>query len=371
LQTFAERFVVAFKIDLLCTLGKTPMDTNQKKPQKVTILDVAKESGVSYSTVSRALTGVSFVKETTRQKVMAAAAKLGYVANIQASSLAGGKTRIIGLLVPGLDNGYIGEIVRGIDEEIAKINYDLMLYTTRRRAGREALYVNAISSGLSDGMILIVPLLDPKYLEALRAHEFPYVLIDQADSSHLSDTIEATNWQGAYDATKYLIDLGHRRIGFITGLRQIQSAVDRLAGYKAALTESGIHFDETLVAEGDFFNPSGYTAGQKLLQLDPRPTAIFASNDLMAFGVMQAIGEQGLHIPYDISLIGFDDIPQASMIHPQLTTVRQPLHQMGRIAVRLLLEQIEHLGNPERDVRRVILATHLIERETCQAPGYR
>src|SRR5687768_2234593 len=141
------------------------MQTNRKKNSKVTILDVAKESGVSYSTVSRVLNGFDFVKETTREKVLATAAKLGYVANLQARSLAGGKTRIIGLLVPGLDNGYIGEIVRGIDEETAKTNYDLMLYTTRRHIGRETLYVNTISNGLTDGIILIVPLLEREYLE--------------------------------------------------------------------------------------------------------------------------------------------------------------------------------------------------------------
>jgi LacI family transcriptional regulator len=343
------------------------VQANHKKPPKITILDVARESGVSYSTVSRALSGFSFVKEATREKVLQAAARLGYVTNVQASSLAGGKTRIIGLLVPGLDNGYIGEIVSGIDEEIAKVNYDLMLFTTRRRTGREALYVNAISNGLSDGMILIVPLLDPEYLAALRAHDFPYVLIDQADPSNLSDTIEATNWQGAYDATKYLIELGHRRIGFIKGFRAIHSAVDRFEGYKAALTDYDIPFDETLVAEGDFFNPSGYAAAQTFLQLNPRPTAIFSSNDLMALGVMQALGEQGIRIPQDMSLMGFDDIPQAAMVHPKLTTIRQPLDQMGRVAVRLLLEQIENAGHPDRTARRVTLATHLIERESCQA----
>jgi LacI family transcriptional regulator len=203
------------------------METNRKKNSKVTIHDVAKESGVSYSTVSRVLNGFDFVKESTREKVLAAAENLGYVANIQARSLAGGKTRIIGLLVPGLDNGYIGEIVRGIDEEIAKMNYDLMLYTTRRRVGREALYINTISSGLTDGMILIVPLLDREYLETLREHNFPYVLVDQADPHFRSAVVDATNWQGAYDATKYLIGLGHRRIAFIKGLKGLQSAQDR------------------------------------------------------------------------------------------------------------------------------------------------
>lgn len=133
------------------------MAANRTKNGKVTIHDVARESGVSYSTVSRVLNGFAFVKEETRAKVLATADKLGYVANMQARSLAGGKTRIIGLVVPGLDNGYIGEIVRGIDEEIAKFNYDLMLYTTRRRVGSEAHYVKTISNGLTDGVILIVP----------------------------------------------------------------------------------------------------------------------------------------------------------------------------------------------------------------------
>jgi len=345
------------------------METNRKTSRNITIMDVAKESGVSYSTVSRVLNGFDFVKESTREKVLAVAERLGYVANLQARSLAGGKTRVIGLLVPGLDNGYIGEIVRGIDEEVAKTNYDLMLYTTRRRVGREALYINAISNNLSDGMILIVPLVAREYLEALREHNFPYVLVDQADPLMRSVTVDCTNWQGAYDATKYLIELGHRRIAFVTGLKAIQSAVDRLEGYKAALRDYDIALDETLVVEGDYVNPSGYQAAERLLQLSPRPTAIFASNDLMALGAMQAILEQGLHIPQDISLIGFDDIPQASMVHPQLTTVRQPLDQMGRIAVRLLLDQIEQPETPElpeRAARRVTLATRLIERESCR-----
>ncbi len=343
------------------------MHANRKKNSKVTILDVAKESGVSYSTVSRVLNGFDFVKGATREKVLATAERLGYVANLQARSLAGGKTRIIGLLVPGLDNGYIGEIVRGIDEEIAKANYDLMLYTTRRRVGRESLYANAISSGLSDGIILIVPLLDREYLESMRANNFPYVLVDQTDTVFHGAVVDATNWQGAYDATRYLIGLGHRRIGFITGLKEIQSTTDRFEGYKAALAQNNISYDERLVHEGNYFTNSGYECGLKLIQSTPRPTAIFASNDLMALGAMQALREQGLSIPEDISIIGFDDIPQASIVHPQLTTVRQPLEQMGRIAVNLLVEQIENSENPDRAPRRVTLATHLIERESCRA----
>ncbi len=339
------------------------MANNRTKNNSITIHDVAKESGVSYSTVSRVLNGFEFVKEETRVKVLAAAEKLGYVANMQARSLAGGKTRVIGLLVPGLDNGYIGEIVRGIDEEIVKFNYDLMLYTTRRRTGSEAHYVKAISNGLTDGIILIVPLLEREYLVSLREHNFPYVVVDQVDPQFHSSVVDATNWQGAYDATQYLIELGHHRIGFIKGLQAIQSADDRLAGYKAALADHNLFFDETLVIEGDFFTTGGYAAVRQFLARTPYPTAIFASNDLMALGAMQALQEQGLNIPGDISLVGFDDIPQASLVHPRLTTVRQPLEQMGRIAVNLLIEQIE---NADLTPRRVTLATRFVERESCR-----
>jgi len=342
------------------------MSNNRIKNSKVTIHDVAKESGVSYSTVSRVLNGFEFVKEETRVKVLATAEKLGYVANMQARSLAGGKTRIIGLLVPGLDNGYIGEIVRGIDEEIDKFNYDLMLYTTRRRVGSEAHYVKTISNGLTDGIILVVPLLDREYLVSLREHNFPYVVVDQTDPQFNSTVVESTNWQGAYDATQYLIKLGHRRIAFIKGLSAIQSASDRLAGYKAALADAQLFYDDCLVVEGDFFAQSGYAAARQLLQNPSRPTAIFASNDLMALGAMEAIREFGLNIPQDISLVGFDDIPQAEMAHPRLTTVRQPLEQMGRVAVNLLIEQIENAESSERTPRRVTLATRFVERESCQ-----
>lgn len=334
-----------------------------RKNRQVTIVDIARETGVSYSTVSRVLSGFEFVRDKTRQRVLEAAQRLGYVANAGARSLAGGRANIIGLLVPGLDNGYIGEIARGIDEELSRVNYDLMLYTTHRQRGKEAMHVRAIANGLTDGLILVVPLVTD-YLQELQARDFPYVLVDQSDPSSQSNVVDATNWQGAYEATEYLIQLGHRRIGIITGMLQIASARERLEGYKAALAENAIDFDPELVVQGDFWQPTGHQAASVLLDLDHPPTAIFASNDLSAFGAMQAIRERGLRIPEDVSIIGFDDVPQASLVHPRLTTVRQPLDEMGRTAVRLLLEQIE---NPSQPARRVTLSTQLIVRDSCQA----
>lgn len=336
-------------------------ENNRKKSFGVTIMDVARESGVSYSTVSRVLNGFEFVKEDTRERVLEAAKKLGYIANLQARSLAGGRSNIIGLLVPGLDNSYLGEITRGIDEELARSNYNLMLYTTHRQHGKEAIYAQAIANGLTDGLILIVPLVGT-YLDALREQNFPYVLVDQYEPQ--SAVVDATNWQGAYDATRYLIELGHTHIGFITGLMDLTSGVDRLEGFKAALRDFDLPYRAELVIEGDFFYPSGYEATKQLLKLPERPTAIFASNDLSAFGAMDAIREAGLAIPDNISVIGFDDIPQAVMTHPKLTTIRQPLDQIGRVAVQLLLEQLEH---PERAPRRVTLATRLVVRDSCRA----
>ncbi len=337
---------------------------SSQKSRSITIIDVARESGVSYSTVSRVLNGYEFVKETTRKRVIDAAEKLGYVANLQARSLAGGRSQIIGLLVPGLDNGYIGEIVRGVDEELIRANYDLMIYTTHRHRGKESVYVNAIANGLTDGLLLIVPLVTSAYLDALRQQNFPYVLIDQWDAADKSSVVDATNWQGAYDATRYLIDLGHRRIAFIMGLMDLSSAVDRFAGYKAALVDHDLPYLPELVIEGDFWQSGAHAATQKLIALPQMPTAIFAANDLSAFGTVEAIRDAGLKVPDDISVIGFDDIPQASIVYPKLTTIHQPLAQMGRVAVKILLEQIE---NPDRPARRVTLGTNLVVRDSCRS----
>ncbi|MBZ0307993.1 MAG: LacI family transcriptional regulator [Anaerolineae bacterium] len=337
----------------------------QRVDPSITILDVAREAGVSYSTVSRVLSGYEFVKETTRQKVMEAVERLGYVANQQARSLAGGKSRVVGLLVPGLDNGYIGEIARGIDEELTRFEYDLLLYTTHRDKGKEASYSVRLAKGLADGLLLIVPFLTNAYIEKLKEQNFPYVLIDQLDPTGQSSSVECTNWQGAYDLTRYLIGMGHRRIGFITGLMGLRNAVDRLEGYRAALLDHGIAYVPELVYEGDYWQHGGYEGAVQLLNLPHRPTAIFASNDLSAFGVIEVARNQGLHIPEDISIVGFDDIPQASLVYPQLTTVAQPLNQMGRVGARLLIDQIEA---PERPPGHVVLSTQLVIRNSACSP---
>jgi LacI family transcriptional regulator len=336
-----------------------------RKGKKVTIVDVAREAGTSYSTVSRVFSNSGKVAEETKERIIEVAERLGYVPNQQARSLVGGQTQVLGVLVPGFDNGYVSSIVNGIDDEIAGTEYNLLLYTTHRAHKDEVRYVNRITSGLAEGLIVVLPRHPEAYLSALAAKHFPYIFVDHEGVSEDSISISATNFRGAYDATKYLIELGHRRIAFITGILELRSGLDRLHGYRAALQDYGIEVDQTLIVHGDFLTESGYLATQQLLEVDPLPTAIFVSNDLMAFGAMNAITDSGLHVPQDISIIGFDNIPQAELFRPRLTTVHQPLEQMGRMATRMLLDQIE---NPEKVPHSSMLATELVIRDSCQPP---
>jgi LacI family transcriptional regulator len=331
----------------------------------VTIIDVAREAGVSNSTVSRVVNNSAQVSPKTREKVLNAMMRLGYVVNQQARSLRGGRSQVIGLLVHEVGNPYMGEIIRGIDEELAVNQYEMMLYTTRRRKTKEAAFVATIARGMADGLLVLLPRDLGSYVETLNQQLFPFVLIDYPADENVAPSVIATNLQGAYDATSYLINLGHERIGIITGFMEIAAAINRLEGYKAALSDHDVAYDRSLVFEGDFFQLDGFDGANTLLNLPHPPTAILASNDVAAFGAMDAIRTHGLRIPEDISIIGFDDIPQAQYSVPKLTTVRQPLEQMGRTGAQMLLKRIL---NPDLPVERLEVATELIIRDSCQPP---
>lgn len=331
--------------------------------RNVTIVDVAKEAGVSFATVSRVLNDGVNVKPDKRERVQRAIKRLGYTTNLQARSLRGGRSHLIGLLVRDLGTGYIGEIIRGVDEELARNKYDVMLYTTHRSETQESAYVTALTRGMTDGMLLVLPRYPEAYLQTLRQKKFPYVLIDHQGIDDRGPAVGATNRAGAYDATRYLLALGHRRIGFITGSMELGCSHERLDGYRAALQDHGVTLDPEWIRVGEFQQPDGFEAGNELMELPNPPTAILASNDVMAFGVMEAARERGKKIPDDISIIGFDDIKQAAHVHPPLTTIRQPLEEMGRRAAQMLLEIIE---NPERVAEKIELPTELVVRESTR-----
>lgn len=332
---------------------------------KVTIVEVAEKAGVSLGTVSRVMNNDAHVAPGTRERVSAVMRDLGYVANRQARGLKGSRTNVIGVLAPDLGTGYIGEILHGIDAELGLHQLDLMLFTTHRTATKEANYVANMVQGMVDGLLVILPRNPADYTGTLTSRNFPFVLIDHQGTGNPCPAVGATNWQGAYNAAEYLIKLGHRRIGFITGSMDLGAAIDRLEGYKSALQVHHIPEDPRLIYEGTFFQPEGFAGGSALLDLKDPPTAIFASNDVMAMGVMDAIRERGLRIPEDVSILGFDDIPQAAMVRPGLTTVRQPLDEMGRLATQMLIDQLK---NPEKEIGRVELPTELIVRDSTYPP---
>lgn len=291
--------------------------------------------------------------------------RLGYVANRQARGLAGGRSKMIGLLVHELGSSYFTQVIRGIDIAVADIGYDLVLYTSHARVEAEARHAMELATGPVDGVIFVLAVDPSQYVETLRRRNMPFVMLDHSNELTGTTFVAAANRSGAREAVDHLISLGHRRIGFITGKPGVSSARERLSGYRDALQAADIPYEGEFVVNGDFLEERGYEATRELLALQPRPTALFTSADTAAFGAIKAIREAGLKVPRDISVVGFDDIPEASLVMPRLTTVRQPLMEMGATAVRLLQRLMDE---PEATPRRTELDTELIVRESTARP---
>jgi len=256
-----------------------------------------------------------------------------------------------------VDNEYIGTICRGIMDQLDPNTYQLVLHLTDAEVTREADYVRIARRTGSEGLLVVTPRLRDRDFPDLVGERIPYVLIDFQSDTPTVPCLRATNWQGARQATNYLIGLGHRRIGYVAGRRNDRISDQREHGYRSALTEARVPFAPELLIDGDYSWLAGFSAVEKLLALDDPPTAIFASSDLMAF-----------RVPDDVSIVGFDDIPMAACIQPPLTTIRQPLYDMGRMAAQMVVSLIEG-----QDVvsRQIELPTRLIVRQSCRAvsPG--
>ena len=335
------------------------MKTNQKA---ATIIDIAKAAGVSVSTVSRVLNNYEHVRPALRERVQAAMDSMDYVPNRQARRLVGGKSGVIGLVLHVLGTEYVAEIMRGIDEELAQVEYDLMLYTTHRHKTMEDFYARTMANSLADGLILLVPSIGEPYLDGLRASNFPHVMVDVDCGDGKSWSVGITNWQGAFDATRYLLQLNHRRIAIVTDQLELSTSSSRLAGYKAALAAYDVPFDPDLWVEDNYMFPHTRPLIERLFQLPDPPTAIFTTGDLAALRIMDILRLHDLRVPQDISLVGFDDVPQAIAAYPPLTTIHHPLYEMGQTAARILLEQIEIPGLLAQHIE---LPTRLVVRESC------
>lgn len=330
-----------------------------------TMRQVAERAGVSPTTVSHVINQTRFVSAATQQRVLVAMKELGYRPNILARSLRRGETHTLGLILPDSANPFFAEIGRKIEEAAFKENYSVILCNTEGDTAKELWYVDVLGKKQVDGIIFVGTGDQADSLLLLFDQEIPLVLVDRDLPEVEVDAVLTDNLLGGQQATSHLIDLGHRRIGCITGPSHLTPSAQRVTGYRHALEDAGLPVDEGLIKRGDFHPESGHTAALSLIALANAPTAIFVCNDLMAIGVLFAAAEVGRRVPEDLSVVGFDDIELASYTIPSLTTISQPKSQIGRTAVKLLIERI---ADKSRPVQRVLLSTSLIQRRSSGGP---
>jgi len=335
----------------------------RKNKRTVTIQDVAKTAGVSVSTVSRVLNGRVDVASDTQDRIRSVIDDMGYTTNLAARSMRSFKKNMVGLIMPDIAYPFAIEVMKGVNRAIAESEFDLLVYTTGdvRKSGRashEQKYVSLLSNSITDGVIIVAPVTGEFLTDA------PIVSIDPLMSDPDYPSVHATNYQGAMDAMEYLLGLGHKRIGFISGRAELESSNRRLKGYRDALEKAGLSIDEKLIAAGDYTTETGAECARELLSLDRRPTAIFASNDQAAMGVFQVAQEFGLRIPQDLSVIGFDNIMESKYM--KLTTVDQFISEMGFVATQILIKLINGESLTEQTYQ---MKTRLVIRNSCDVPN--
>ncbi len=305
----------------------------------VTLEMVAAAAGVSPSTVSRILNGTAVVSEDKRAVVEQAIARLGFVPNPVARGLAGGRTLSVGVLTQAIDSPFYGAAMRGIEETLDQAGYAPLFASGHWNAAEEARAIDLLRSRRVDGLIVLSGRLSDT---ALRAHarSLPVVVQGRRLRAPGLVSLEFDDFEGGRMATAHLLSLGHRRIAFIAGEPKHPDSVERQRGYEAALTAAGIAPDPALVMPGAFHELSGMLAVERLLEARQSFTAIFAANDQMAFGAALALNRHHLHVPGDVSLMGFDDLPQANFSIPPMSTVHYPAMDMGRLAAKAMLQML-------------------------------
>lgn len=330
-----------------------------------TIKDIAKKVGVSVTTVSRALNGYSDVNQNTRNKIIEAAKELNYTPNAVARTLVTKKSKTIGLIVSELNrssskDNFTFEVLCGINAYTAEADYDMVLFSTDPKKQKNKSYSQLCMERGVDGAILQGIRTDDPYLIEVLESDIPCVLIDIPIQTQSVGYVTTDNSFGAKNAVEHLIELGHRHIGMVNGHEQAFVSKERLKGYKAALLENGLEFDETMVVDGQFFESNAEEVTYKLLIEHPQITALFCSSDLMAFGAIKAAQRLNLSVPRDLSVVGYDDIILASYVRPRLTTVAQDKYLMGYKAAEMLISML----NEDKKGHTCVLPTELKKRDT-------
>jgi LacI family transcriptional regulator len=339
-----------------------PTNISRKPP---TVRDVARHAQVSTATVSRVLAGTDPVREDLRERVFRASNELGYTPNRVARNLRIRSTRMIGVVVPDIENPFFTSAICGIEEVLQSANYGLLLGNYGENPKRESDLLGTLRAEGAAGIIL-TPSNAPEaeYRDLIQAH-IPTVAISRSTARLNVDSVTVANRAGARAATEHLIRLGHRKIAFINGPLVISTARERQTGYEEAFAAADLAILSELIVHGDFRQKSGYQAMQVLLKLTSPPTAVFTASNLLTLGALQAIHEGGLRIPEQIAVVGFDDLAWATSLQPPLTAVAQPAREVGVTAARLLLDR---LAEPDRPTRRIVLETRLVVRASCGAP---
>ncbi len=364
--------------------------------KKLTIQDIARLAGVSHSTVSRVLNKKPDVDAATRERVLRVMEEQGFVPNLAATRLAGGRSQILGILVPPLSWPYITditqgafgaslqwpivpEIMRGVTEFVSTTPYELLLYSISQQRDHREIIQRILATQLIAGLLAILPGDAAEQLTKVHEQGLPVVMIDDQGTHPNIPWVGTDNRYGAYLAVKHLVNLGHRRIGHIRGLYACSE--ERFQGYCDALREAGIALDPTLVLQGDFAPASGQACARIFFAMAERPTAIFVGNDQMAYGVLAVAQQLGIRVPEAVAVVGFDDLPLSAYIRPALTTVHQPFFEMGQRAAELLLSLVESSSAFVHSAQygaqapkaapsiapHIQLATSLTVRESCGA----
>jgi len=331
--------------------------------RRTTLAAIAAEAGVSLPTVSKVLNGRPDVSAETRARV---ARLLDHHHYSRGPSRRHRRSGLVDLVFNGLDSPWAVEILRGVEEWGDQHETGIAVSNMRHGNTRPASWTSSITSHDTDGVILVISEITPAQLSQLRGAGTPLVVIDPANTPPPDlPSVGATNWAGGLAATEHLLGQGHRRIAAISGPADLLCSRARLDGYRSALDRAGLKYDPRLVREGDFHHEGGFAAGAGLLSLAEPPTAIFAGSDQQALGVYEAARQRGLRVPEDLSVVGFDDLPVARWASPPLSTVRQPLAEMGRAAAQMLGDLINGIT---LRTSRIELSTELIVRESTAAP---
>ncbi|MBN9105968.1 MAG: LacI family DNA-binding transcriptional regulator [Propionibacteriaceae bacterium] len=332
-------------------------------PGRPTIYDVAREVGFSPATVSRALAGSPAVGPDTSAAILQAAERLGFRPNALARRLSTQRSRTVGMLVPDITNPYFPMLIRHLQRQAQTLGYDVLFCDTDDDPDAELRFLESLISQQVRCAITIGLQLDAKAVASVVAQGLRIVTLDR-EAEHVSGLthVGSNNRAGAIMAVNYLVGLGHNRIAHISGPRKLNVATERARGYRSALAKAGIPIDDRLILEADFSDRGGAEALAALMQIDDPPTAIFASDDVMAIGAISAATDLGLRVPKDLSIVGFDDIPIASLLRPKLTTVRQ---DVPKLAQRAFLAAVG--DEPQRNPPHIPVT--LVERKSARPPS--